>query len=49
MVFTKDGNPVNPLNLQNPLNLFRTQSRGGGTPHGLTLITSHWKLLIPRH
>ena len=29
MVFTKDGNPVNPLNLQNPLNLFRTQSRGG--------------------
>ena len=27
---------------------FQTESKGS-TPHGLTLITSHWKLLIPRH
>ena len=31
MVFTKDGTP---LNLQNPLNLFRTQSRGAVRPTG---------------
>ena len=34
LVFTKGGNPVNPLNLQNPLNLFRTQSRGSARPTG---------------
>ena len=32
--------PMNPLNLLNPPNLFRTQSKGG-TPHGLTLPPFH--------
>ena len=37
--------PMNPLNLLNPPNLFRTQSKGG-TPHGLTLNPSFTKELF---
>ena len=44
----KDEKPVNLLNLQNPLPLFRTQSRGS-TPQRLPLSNMSHKKLVTRH
>ena len=44
----KDEKPVTLLNLQNPLPLFRTQSRGS-TPQRLPLSNMSHKKLVTRH